>query len=66
MSLRSTQRRAERGARQRRRRGVKSSSRAALDEMLQAVTPIVLEVAPDLVGFVDDSEGSAFWANTSR
>ncbi|MDE0881254.1 MAG: type III secretion system export apparatus subunit SctV [Myxococcota bacterium] len=26
------------------------------DEMLQAVTPIVLEVAPDLVGFVDDSE----------
>ena len=31
------------------------------DEMLQAVTPIVLEVAPDLVGFVDDSEtGAAF------
>ena len=29
--------------------------------MLQAVTPIVLEVASDLVGFVDDSEvGSAF------
>ena len=27
-----------------------------LDEMLQAVTPIVLEVASDLVGFVDDSE----------
>ena len=31
------------------------------DEMLQAVTPIVLEVSEDLVGFVDDSEiGSAF------